>query len=134
MARLSGASIRRQLIVPLLCLFFLVIAGISGLSAWLQSSRTDELLEQHQQQVATVLQQAAFPITGSVLQQTAQLADQQIVIWDPGAGRIVDSSFSQVPDDLQPALQKLPREHWLLDETGESPASRLEWTWQGRAE
>ncbi|MFM7165355.1 MAG: sensor histidine kinase [Planctomycetaceae bacterium] len=134
MARLSGASIRRQLIVPLLCLFFLVIAGISGLSAWLQSSRTDELLEQHQQQVATVLQQAAFPITGSVLQQTAQLADQQIVIWDPGAGRIVDSSFPQVPDDLQPALQKLPREHWLLDETGESPASRLEWTWQGRAE
>lgn len=134
MARLSGASIRRQLIVPLLCLSFLVIAGISGLSAWLQSSRTDALLEQHQQQVADVLQRAAFPIIGSVLQQTAQLADQQIVIWDPGAGRIVDSSFPQLPDDLQPALQQLPREHWLLDETGDSPASRLEWTWQGRAE
>ncbi|MFO0248101.1 MAG: hypothetical protein ACK56X_02540, partial [Planctomyces sp.] len=68
MSRLSGSSIRRQLIVPLLSLIFLVIAGISGLSAWLQSSHTAALLEQHQQQVAVVLQQAAFPLTGSVLQ------------------------------------------------------------------
>lgn len=133
MSRLSGSSIRRQLIVPLLSLIFLVIAGISGLSAWLQSSHTAALLEQHQQQVAVVLQQAAFPLTGSVLQQTARLADQQIVIWDPGAGRIVDSSFPTLPDDLQPALQRLPREHWLLDETGEAPASPLEWTWHSRA-
>ncbi|MFN9288104.1 MAG: hypothetical protein ACK6EB_08510, partial [Planctomyces sp.] len=133
MSRLSGSSIRRQLIVPLLSLIFLVIAGISGLSAWLQSSHTAALLEQHQQQVAAVLQQAAFPLTGSVLQQTARLADQQIVIWDPGAGRVVDSSFQALPDDLQVALQRLPREHWLLDETGAAPAHPLEWTWQSRA-
>ncbi|MFN9237051.1 MAG: sensor histidine kinase [Planctomyces sp.] len=133
MSRLSGSSIRRQLIVPLLSLIFLVIAGISGLSAWLQSSHTAALLEQHQQQVAAVLQQAAFPLTGSVLQQTARLADQQIVIWDPGAGRVVDSSFQALPDDLQVALQRLPREHWLLDETGAAPAHPLEWTWQCRA-
>lgn len=133
MSRLSGSSIRRQLIVPLLSLSFLVIAGISGLSAWLQSSHTAALLEQHQQQVATVLQQAAFPLTGSVLQQTARLADQQIVIWDPGAGRVVDSSFQTLPADLQSALAGLPREHWLLDDTGEAPANPLEWIWQSRA-
>ena len=133
MGRFLGSTIRRQLIVPLLSLFFLVIAGISGLSAWLQSSHTAALLEQHQQQVAVVLQQAAFPLTGSVLQQTARLADQQIVIWDPGAGRIVDSSFSAPPNDLEDALRLLPRELWLLDATGTVPQTPKEWTWQGGA-
>lgn len=55
----AGISIRRQLMVPLLAGFFVVVSGISGVSAWLQSSRASAELERRQDEAVQVLEDAA---------------------------------------------------------------------------
>lgn len=100
----QGNSIRRQLILPLLAGFVIVTVLISGLSAWLQSSRSLTALRRHQSDVTQVLETAAFPLSGNVLQQMAGLTGLQLVVWAPGASQIVDSSFDVIPEGLQAFL------------------------------
>jgi signal transduction histidine kinase len=102
----QGNSIRRQLILPLLAGFMIVTVLISGLSAWLQSSRSLMALRRHQTDVTQVLETSAFPLSGNVLRQMAGLTGLHILVWAPGASRIVDSSFDTIPDGLQAFLEK----------------------------
>lgn len=104
----SGRSIRRQLILPLLAGFFVVTACISGLSAWLQSSRSLAALQRRQLEVAQVLEEAAFPLSGSVLKQLSGLTGLDIVVWDPASSKIVDQSISKAPLGLPEYLLLQP--------------------------
>ncbi len=104
----SGRSIRRQLILPLLAGFFVVTACISGLSAWLQSSGSLAGIQRRQLEVARVLEEAAFPLSGSVLKQMAGLTGLDIVVWNPAASKIVDQSMSRAPSGLEEYLRLQP--------------------------
>jgi len=90
--------------VPLVAGFFAVITGISGVSAWLQSARAQADLELRHDQAVQVLEDAAWPLTASVVSQIAGLTGQDIVVQDPIAGTLV-SSLDIVPADIRHLLQ-----------------------------
>lgn len=100
----AGTSIRRQLMVPLVAGFFAVITGISGVSAWLQSARAQADLEHRHDQAVQVLEDAAWPLTASVVRQIAGLTGQDIVVQDPTAGTLV-SSLATVPAEMSELLR-----------------------------
>lgn len=100
----AGTSIRRQLMIPLVTGFFAVITGISGFSAWLQSARAQADLERRHDQAVQVLEDAAWPLTASVIRQIAGLTGQDIVVQDPTAGTPV-SSLETVPAEMSELLR-----------------------------
>jgi signal transduction histidine kinase len=116
----AGMSIRQQLMVPLLAGFFAVISGISGVSAWLQSSRASAELERRQDQAVQVLEDAAWPFTTSVLKQISGLTGQEIVVREPATGAIL-SSLATVPAEIEVLLQRPP-----ATMTGRSDAFELQ--------
>lgn len=100
-----GTTIRRQLIVPLLAGSFAVIAGISVVSAWTQSSRARVALELRQDDAAVVLEEAAWPLTAAVVQQLAGLTGQNLVVWEPGSSQPPISSLNTLPQSLVESLR-----------------------------
>ncbi|MGV2335315.1 MAG UNVERIFIED_CONTAM: HAMP domain-containing histidine kinase [Planctomycetaceae bacterium] len=116
----AGISIRRQLMVPLLAGFFVVVSGISGVSAWLQSSRASAELERRQDQAVQVLEDAAWPFTNSVLKQISGLTGQDIVVLEPSTGTLL-SSLTNVPAEIESLLQRPP-----ANMSGRSEAFELE--------
>ncbi len=90
--------------VPLVAGFFAVITGISGVSAWLQSGRAQAELERRHDQAVQVLEDAAWPLTASVVRQIAGLTGQDIVVQDPTAGTLV-SSLATVPAEMSELLR-----------------------------
>ncbi|MFM7038949.1 MAG: sensor histidine kinase [Planctomycetaceae bacterium] len=116
----AGISIRRQLMVPLLAGFFVVVSGISGVSAWLQSSRASAELERRQDEAVQVLEDAAWPFTTSVLKQISGLTGQDIVVQEPSTGAIL-SSLPTVPAEVEALLQGPP-----VTMTGRSAAFELQ--------
>lgn len=103
----QGTSIRRQLMLPLLAGFFAAIAGISGVSAWLQSSRARAELERRHDEAVQVLQDAAWPFTAAVVRQIAGLTGQDIVVREPGSGTIL-ASLNSVPEEIAALLHHPP--------------------------
>ena len=82
-----------------------MIAGISAVSAWTQSSQARSALERRQDDAALVLQQAAWPLTAAVVRQLAGLTGQNLVVWEPGSSRPPISSLNTLPPTLFDSLR-----------------------------
>ncbi|MFM7055947.1 MAG: sensor histidine kinase [Planctomycetota bacterium] len=104
----EGISIRRQLMVPLVAGFFAVTAGISGVSAWLQSARAQAALEYRHDEAVQVLEDAAWPFTSGVVRQLGGLTGQHIVVLDPATGTVL-SSLPVVSPEIRNVLQNPPQ-------------------------
>lgn len=81
-----------------------MIAGISAVSAWIQSSRARSALEQRQDDAALVLEQAAWPLTAAVVRQLAGLTGQNLVAWEPGSPSPPISSLNTLSESLLDSL------------------------------
>ena len=98
--------IRQQLLRPLLAVMIASVILVAGLSAWASSSRQVALLQNRQAAVARVLEDAAFPLTGQVLRQMADLCEQEFVVWSPGERRMIATSYVDPPEQLESILKQ----------------------------
>jgi signal transduction histidine kinase len=92
--------IRQQLLIPLLGVLVVVVVSIAACSAWLSWSRQIAALQQRQDDVVDVLEDATFPLTTPVLRQLARLSGQQFLVCDAATDRVVGTSFDERPEQL----------------------------------
>jgi signal transduction histidine kinase len=101
--------------LPLVAGFFAVIAGISGVSAWLQSTRARTALEQRHDNAVQVLKDATWPATIGVVRQIGGLTGQDIVVREPGSGTVLSSLPVVSPEIIRVLQNPQPVERGASD-------------------
>ena len=80
------ASLRRQLVLPMVGLLLAAVLGNVAFTAWLAARRSAQTARAGQEQVAAALRSSRVSLSLPVLEALAQLTGSQFVVWDPAAG------------------------------------------------
>jgi signal transduction histidine kinase len=101
------ATIRNQILIPLLILQSLAVATATVISAWQAARRSEHEIADRLNDVAGVLEQGGFPRTDGVLARMHGLSGAHFLVYG-GDGKVEASSFATAPAvpgaaDLLPA-------------------------------
>lgn len=99
--------IQRQLLVPLLTAQLTVVIGIAFGAVWVNIARTTAELDERRNEVVAVLQDARFPLSGTVLEQMSRLSGHHFIVWNPDRDTFSESSLGLLPEDLDQAEPQL---------------------------
>lgn len=99
--------IQRQLLIPLLTAQLTVVIGIAFGAVWVNIARTTAELDARRNEVVAVLQNARFPLSGTVLEQMSHLSGHHFIVWNPGRDTFAESSLGLSPQDLDQAEPQL---------------------------
>ena len=88
--------LRNQMLVPFAGVILAAVTLVSVLNAWLAAHRAERQLESQLRRIVATLQNPAFPLTESVLQQARGLSGAEFVVTEE-AGRVLAATLVDPP-------------------------------------